>query len=659
MLISEREIRKKEKSIPKANAGMLLAAEALKPKQKSKEELAHELELAKMKEARKKERREGRKKFFGKVGKGIKNTGKWLMSDEPVFQTVDGIKLTPDEKKMIRNAYFTNNDVSVAMRYVEPKLKPSKYDLARDYMNSLFKSGGEITPKLNSEVIKRAEKIYSEENGKSKADFDEAYDKSIIEFGYEPSYFKKIMNEIGEEYDDSEYAEGGKIKSKKNKICCSCKNNLFCINTDKDLFEFWSKPENANKTIFFVEEMEDEEENSYHYVVGSQTKEFYNDNRYWDFDGIYHSVGDAEKSAIKKAKQTENGIYVNNLPITRGYAQGGEVNDNISEFQNKIKDLLKQENKWHFINEEVDGKQVKMKFFVGKKEVDVQIFTIDNLGARLPRNYSGKRDTLQMIMDNFRKFEDGGEIEGVDLFEDYENIPENVQEILDAYEHGFVDGDYDSLTKAHEELEKIGYTFDFYLDGQAYDLRKIGQKGKTALAVEEQEKEGKDEYDFKFVGEKIVKEFEYLNLKIKIAEYRNKYYGISNYGEPLVDSPKLYSTPEQAEKKIKETVEDFLSDETEEVFGRGDVVEESAVINLEGEDKNEQEIYYENIHVPMNWALKSDSDLLNYLVVRNKISKKDYFALMKSGNYEIERMEMGGEIKTGCAFSTLFHCPVK
>ena len=26
---------------------------------------------------------------------------------------------------------------------------------------------------------------------------------------------------------------------------------------------------------------------------------------------------------------------------------------------------------------------------------------------------------------------------------------------------------------------KVGYTFDYDLDGQAYDLRKIGQKGKS------------------------------------------------------------------------------------------------------------------------------------------------------------------------------------
>ena len=77
-------------------------------------------------------------------------------------------------------------------------------------------------------------------------------------------------------------------------------------------------------------------------------------------------------------------------------------------------------------------------------------------------------------------FEDGGEVEeGVDLFEDYDNIPSNVQEVLDKYSDAFEDGDYKELEKANKELGKIGYTFEYGLDGQAYDLRKVGEKGKS------------------------------------------------------------------------------------------------------------------------------------------------------------------------------------
>ena len=78
------------------------------------------------------------------------------------------------------------------------------------------------------------------------------------------------------------------------------------------------------------------------------------------------------------------------------------------------------------------------------------------------------------------KMADGGETEdGVDLFEDYDSIPRNVQSVLHRYSAAFEDGDYRDLEKAHKALLKIGYTFEYGLDGQAYDLRKIGQKGKS------------------------------------------------------------------------------------------------------------------------------------------------------------------------------------
>jgi hypothetical protein len=96
-------------------------------------------------------------------------------------------------------------------------------------------------------------------------------------------------------------------------------------------------------------------------------------------------------------------------------------------------------------------------------------------------------DTLKKVLDLLNndvvkesEYASGGETsEGIDLFEDYEKIPANVQKILDKYEDAFMDGDYKGLEKAHKELGKIGYEFEYYLDGQAYDLRPIGTKGKT------------------------------------------------------------------------------------------------------------------------------------------------------------------------------------
>jgi hypothetical protein len=74
------------------------------------------------------------------------------------------------------------------------------------------------------------------------------------------------------------------------------------------------------------------------------------------------------------------------------------------------------------------------------------------------------------------KYANGGEI--VDLFEDYENIPENVQEVLDRYSEkygeDFSEMDYNYMAEMHKEIEKIGYTFDSGLDNMPYGLRPIG-----------------------------------------------------------------------------------------------------------------------------------------------------------------------------------------
>lgn len=303
---------------------------------------------------------------------------------------------------------------------------------------------------------------------------------------------------------------------------------------------------------------------------------------------------------------------------------------------------------------------------------------------------SGAKKTGSWLMSDepvFQTTDNTDDYDGVNLFEDYENIPSEVQAILDKHEQSFIDGDYSGLTKAHNELSEIGYTFEFGLDGQAYDLRKIGEKGKTESSIEKQnneptsnqiiqqenvvdeeklnvkDEEG-DEYDYKFVGEIIVNEFEYNGLKVKVAEILDGYYGVTNNKEPFVDAPKRYSSPEIAEQKVKDYIDDLLWEaglDSSEEREDDEHPEETAIVNVIGEDRDEQEIVYEGIHIPMNWALRNDSDLLNYLVVRNKISKKDYFALMKSGDYEIERMEQTVTVgvKKVCAFSMLFHCDVE
>jgi ribosomal protein L39E len=74
---------------------------------------------------------------------------------------------------------------------------------------------------------------------------------------------------------------------------------------------------------------------------------------------------------------------------------------------------------------------------------------------------------------------------GIDLFEDYENIPKKVQIILDKYAekfgNDFGDMDYKDMADMHNEIYAVGYTFESGLDNQPYDLRPIGTKGKSEM----------------------------------------------------------------------------------------------------------------------------------------------------------------------------------
>lgn len=58
-----------------------------------------------------------------------------------------------------------------------------------------------------------------------------------------------------------------------------------------------------------------------------------------------------------------------------------------------------------------------------------------------------------------------------DLFQDHSEIPVNVRTILEKYD--LEQGDYSILAACLAELEKIGYTYEYYLDSTPYNLHKI------------------------------------------------------------------------------------------------------------------------------------------------------------------------------------------
>ena len=59
----------------------------------------------------------------------------------------------------------------------------------------------------------------------------------------------------------------------------------------------------------------------------------------------------------------------------------------------------------------------------------------------------------------------------VDLFEDHENLPKEVQDVLDKFCDG--DNSYEKCRALIDALQPIGYTCEYGLSGEPYGLKKI------------------------------------------------------------------------------------------------------------------------------------------------------------------------------------------
>ena len=60
-----------------------------------------------------------------------------------------------------------------------------------------------------------------------------------------------------------------------------------------------------------------------------------------------------------------------------------------------------------------------------------------------------------------------------DLFETPDLIPIDVQIVLESFDENASNG-YHELQRLVNEIEPLGYTFDYFLDAEPYGLRPIG-----------------------------------------------------------------------------------------------------------------------------------------------------------------------------------------
>ena len=63
------------------------------------------------------------------------------------------------------------------------------------------------------------------------------------------------------------------------------------------------------------------------------------------------------------------------------------------------------------------------------------------------------------------------EEEEIDLFEDFDNLPSDVQAVIMEFEDS--EQDYNTCQELVEALEEVGYTCDYILTAVPYNLRKI------------------------------------------------------------------------------------------------------------------------------------------------------------------------------------------
>jgi len=60
----------------------------------------------------------------------------------------------------------------------------------------------------------------------------------------------------------------------------------------------------------------------------------------------------------------------------------------------------------------------------------------------------------------------------VDLFDDIDSLPQEVQDVLAKHQLDW-EGSYNKCNALVVDLEKVGYTCEYYLDAIPYNLKKL------------------------------------------------------------------------------------------------------------------------------------------------------------------------------------------
>jgi hypothetical protein len=163
-------------------------------------------------------------------------------------------------------------------------------------------------------------------------------------------------------------------------------------------------------------------------------------------------------------------MYHQRIQHISSFARGGMVN--LDEYKNidELIELYKVNSKWYAYGKRYNHETTGSGYT--KKEA------LEDLDTHL--SYVSPRD----------EYNDGGEIEEEkeydyenDLFNNVKSLPQDVQNVLEKYNEDW-EYTYENCANMQDELEELGYTFDYYLDATPYNLRKMEYGGMMAMGGE-------------------------------------------------------------------------------------------------------------------------------------------------------------------------------
>jgi len=273
-----------------------------------------------------------------------------------------------------------------------------------------------------------------------------------------------------------EMAKGGEIASIKKRV--DEVNALIKLGIENDIevvdnSTTWEapmkyKPLKYSNGVLYIEY---QELDLYSYLKGRGTKYETKKEKVTKYDDSYgYGAGVTQKQMLNDiAKMYRKALRINGITYEDGgeMARGGVIN--LDEYKNidELIELYKVNSKWYAYGKRYNHETTGDGYT--KKEA------LEDLDNHL--SYVSPRD----------EYKDGGEVEEEeeydyenDLFKNVESLPQDVQNVIEKYDEDW-EYTYENCANMQDELEELGYTFDYYLDATPYNLRKMEDGGMMAM----------------------------------------------------------------------------------------------------------------------------------------------------------------------------------